>query len=163
MPADAFITLKGIDGESTDDKHQKWIEVLSYSWGVSQQASAVQSSSGGGTTQRADFQDFSFVKLKDSASPLLFLACAKGDHIDEVKFELCRAAGEEKLPYMKYTMTDVIVSSYNVGGGGGGEPTENLTLNYAKVELEYVKQDRAGGRGAGNVTAGWDLKANKKV
>ncbi|MCJ7600165.1 MAG: type VI secretion system tube protein Hcp, partial [Desulfobulbaceae bacterium] len=61
MPADDFLKIEGIDGESTDDKHKGWIEVLSYNWGVSQMASASASSSGGGTTQRADLQDLSIV------------------------------------------------------------------------------------------------------
>ena len=101
MAADNFLQIKGIKGESTDDKHKDWIEVLSYNWGVSQMASSTQSSSGGGAVQRADFQDLSIVKIMDSASPLLFLACATGDHIDEVVLELCRSGGD-KLKYMEY-------------------------------------------------------------
>ncbi len=162
MAADNFLTIKGIKGESTDDKHKDWIEVLSYNWGVSQMASATASSSGGGAVQRADFQDLSIVKLMDSASPLLFKACAMGDHIDEVKLELCRAGGD-KLKYMEYKLTDVIISSVSIGGGGGGEPTESLTFNYGKIHQTYTKQARKGGGAAGNVEAGWDLEMNKMV
>lgn len=164
MAQDDFIKFEGIDGESTDDKHPKWIEMLSYSVGVSQMASAVASSSGGATSQRASFSDFSFVKLVDSASPMLFLKCASGAHIDEVKVELCRAAGEEKLVYMKLTMKDVVISSYNLAGGSGsGEGTESISLNYGKIQKEYTKQKRAGGGAAGTVSAGWDLEKNKKI
>ena len=162
MPADSFLKIDGIKGESTDDKHKDWIEILSYNWGVSQMASASASTSGGGTSQRADFQDLSIVKTLDSASPLLFKACAKGDHISEVKIELCRAGGD-KLTYMEYTMNNVIISSVSTGGGGGGEPTESITLNYGKINLNYIKQAREGGGGAGNVPAGWDLEANKPI
>ena len=77
MPADNYLQITGIKGESTDDKHKDWIEILSFNWGVSQMASASQSTSGGGTSQRAAFQDLSIVKMMDSASPLLFKACAK--------------------------------------------------------------------------------------
>ncbi len=159
MPADDFLKIGDIKGESTDDKHKEWIEILSYNWGVSQMASASASSSGGGTTQRADLQDLSIVKLLDSATPLLFLACAKGEHIDEVKVELCRAGGD-KLTYMEYTMNNVIISSVSTGGGGGGEPTESVTFNYGKIKLNYIKQQRAGGGGGGNVPACWDLETN---
>ena len=159
MPADDFLKIGDIKGESTDDKHKEWIEILSYNWGVSQMASASASSSGGGTTQRADLQDLSIVKLLDSATPLLFLACAKGEHIDEVKIELCRAGGD-KLTYMEYIMNNVIISSVSTGGGGGGEPTESVTFNYGKIKLNYIKQQRKGGGGGGNVPACWDLEAN---
>lgn len=159
MPADDFLKIGDIKGESTDDKHKEWIEILSYNWGVSQMASASASSSGGGTTQRVDCQDMSIVKLLDTTTPLLFLACAKGDHIDEVKIELCRAGGD-KLTYMEYIMNNVVISSVSTGGGGGGEPTESVTFNYGKIKLNYIKQQRAGGGGGGNVPGCWDLEAN---
>jgi type VI secretion system Hcp family effector len=162
MPADNFLQIDGIKGESTDDKHKDWIEILSFSSGVSQMASGSASTSGGATTARADFQDFSIVKELDSASPNLALACADGRHIKEVKVELCRSGGD-KLKYMEYKMTNCIISSVSVGGGGGGLPTESVTFNFGKIEWNYIKQKRAGGAGGGNVAAGWDLEANKKV
>lgn len=162
MAADNFCKIDGIDGESTDDKHNKWIEVLSYSWGVSQMASASASSSGGGTTQRADFNDLTITKLLDSASPKLSIACAQGDHIKEVKLELCRAGGD-KLLYMEYKMSNVVISSVQQGGGGGSEPVETVTFNYGKIEWTYTKQKRADGSGGGNVPAGWNLETNAKV
>jgi len=162
MPFDAFLKIDGMPGESTDDKHKDWIEVLSYSWGASQLASATASSAGGATAERANFQDFSIVKTLDKASPKLALACADGTHIKEVTIELCRAGGD-KVKYMEYKMSDCIISSVSVGGGGGGEPTESLTFNYGKIEWTYVQQKRADGSGGGQVAAGWDLEKNKKV
>lgn len=165
MAQDGFLKIEGIDGESTDDKHKDWIEILSYNWGCSQQASASQSTSGGATTQRADFADFSIVKTMDKATPKLFLECAKGTHIPSVTLELCRAGGD-KLKFMEYKMTNVIISSVNVGGAGGaggGDSTESVTFNYGKIEQNYIQQKRADGTGGGNVPGGWDLQANKPV
>ena len=162
MAADNFLQIDGIKGESTDDAHKDWIEVLSFNSGVSQMASGSASTSGGGTTARADFQDFSIVKTMDSASPLIALACAEGRHIKEVKLELCRSGGDKVL-YMEYKMTNCIISSTSVGGGGGGEPTESVTFNFGKIEWTYTKQKRADGAGGGQIPAGWDLEANKKV
>ncbi len=33
MAVDYFLKIDGIAGESTDDKHKEWIDVLSFSWG----------------------------------------------------------------------------------------------------------------------------------
>jgi type VI secretion system secreted protein Hcp len=160
MAFDAYLKIDGIPGESTDDKHKDWIEVLSFSWGVSQPASRTASSAGGASHERADFQDFSVVKLLDKASPKLALQCANGKHIKAVTCELCRSGGD-KLKYMEYKMTDCIISSVSVGGGGGGEPTESLAINYGKIEWTYTQQKRADGSGGGQVAANWDLTTNK--
>ncbi len=162
MASDNFIKFAGIDGESTDDAHSGWIEMLSMSWGASQLASATQSSSGGATTQRADFQDFTFTKLMDSASPLLSKSCFGGEHIDTVDIELCRA-GTDKVVYMTYKLTNVIVSNVSISGGDEGEPIESVSINYGKIELSYTKQSRTGGGASGNVVAGWNLETNKAV
>jgi type VI secretion system secreted protein Hcp len=90
MPANAFLRIDGIKGESTDDRHREWIEILSFSWGCSQQAGASQVGSGGRSSGRTDFADLAIVKPLDAATPLLFKACAKGEHIKEVVGETIR-------------------------------------------------------------------------
>ncbi len=162
MAIDMFCKIDGIDGESTDDKHKNWIEILSYNWGVSQPVS-MASGTGGRTGGRADFQDFSVTKVIDKASPNLALHCANGKHIPKVVVELCLAT-EEKHTFMKYTMEDVVVSSVSPGGAaGGGEsrPLESVTFNYGKIEWEYTPIDQTGKKGAA-VKQGWDLEANKQ-
>jgi len=56
---DAFLKIEGVSAESTDVTQKDWIEVLSYSWGVSQPASGSASSGGGRSAERADFSEFS--------------------------------------------------------------------------------------------------------
>lgn len=163
MASDTFLQISDIKGESTDADHKDWIEVLSFNWGVSQMASGSASSSGGGSTQRADFQDLSIVKELDSSSPLLNKACWGGKHIGKVVLELNRAAGDKRQPYMKYEMENVIISSVSIGGGGGGVPTESVTFNYGRINTVYTKQARKGGGGAGEVPAGWSLEDNKHL
>lgn len=165
MAFDAFLKIDGIPGESTDDKHKDWIEVLSYSHGVNQRASGSASTAGGATAERADFGDFSIVKALDKASPKIFEACSTGKHITTVTVELCRAGGD-KVKYMEYKLSNCIVSSYRPGGSAqGGEtlPLEEVSFNYGKIELSYTQQKRADGSGGGQVAAGWDLEKNVKV
>ncbi|RLC20194.1 MAG: Hcp1 family type VI secretion system effector [Deltaproteobacteria bacterium] len=160
MASDTFLHIDGIKGESTDKDHKDQIEVLSFNWGVSQMASGTASSSGGGSTQRADFQDLSIVKELDSASPLLNKACWGGTHIGTVVLQLNRAAGDQRQKYMEYELTNVIISSVSIGGGGGGVPTESITFNYGKIKTVYTKQARKGGASGGEVPAAWDLEGN---
>ncbi len=162
---DAFLKVATVPGESTDDKHKEWIEVLSFSWGVSQPSAGARSSGGAASSQRADFNDFSIVKTLDKASPKLALACAGGEHINEVKLELCRAT-EDKLKYMEYKMSDVIVRSVRPGGaaqGGEALPLEEVSFNYGKIELIYTESDHQTGKAKGDIKTGWNLVENKKV
>jgi type VI secretion system secreted protein Hcp len=162
MPFDAFLKIDSIPGESTDDKHKDWIEILSYSSGVSQPASATRSTGGAASGGRVNVQDFSIVHAIDKASPKLFLSCCKGEHLKEVTVQLCKASGD-KLKYMEYKMTDVLVSSVRPGGdskGGGNLPPEEVAFNYGKIEITYTQTDQTG-KAKGDVKANWDLVANK--
>lgn len=163
MAFDCFLKVDGVPGESTDDKHKDWIELLSYSHGVSQPGSGSASSGGARSAERCDHQDFSIVHTLDKASPKLALYCCNGKHLKEVVMELCRATGD-KQKYMEYKLGDVIVSSVRPGGsaqGGEALPLEEVTFNYGKIEWTYTETDHKSGKAKGDVKANWDLTANK--
>jgi|SRR5512146_544450 len=159
MASDYFLKIDGIDGESTDDKHKGEIEVLSYSWGESQ--TGTHGSGGGGGAGKVSMSDFSFMMQANKSSPKLMLACATGDHIKTAKLTLRKAGGEQQ-EYMSITFSDVLVSSYNTGGGGGEIPNESITLNFGKVEFEY-KPQKPDGTLDSPIKTGYDLKLNKKL
>src|SRR5690348_12481208 len=126
MAFDAFIKIDGIPGESTDDKHKDWIEILSFDFGLEQPSSATDSSAGGGTTERVNVDDLNIGKHLDKASPKLDEACCTGKHIKDVTLELCRAGGD-KVKYMEIKMEQVVISKVHPGGnsqGSDGFPTE---------------------------------------
>lgn len=163
MAFDCFLKIDGVPGESTDHKHKEWIEILSYSHGVSQPGSGSASSGGARSAERVDHQDFSVVKVLDKASPKLNLYCCTGKHIGTVKMELCRATGD-KQKYMEYTMNDVIVSSVRPGGsaqGGEALPLEEVAFNYGKIEWVYTETDHKTGASKGDVKSNWSVVENK--
>ncbi len=163
MAFDAFLKVDGIEGESQDDKHKSWIEILSYSCGATQPVAGSRSSGGGASAERVNLQDFSVMKTLDKASPKLFFNCCNGKHLKEVKLELCRATGD-KQKYMEYKMSDVLVSSVRPGGSAhGGEtlPLEEVSFNYGKIEVIYTVTDQKTGAAKGDVKANWDAVANK--
>ncbi|MBI4203004.1 MAG: type VI secretion system tube protein Hcp [Chloroflexi bacterium] len=164
MAFDAFIKIGSIPGESTDQlKHKDWINILSYSFGVTQPSSAV-SSSAAGTAERASFSNFTVVKSLDKSTPLLMLACASGEHIPEVTIQFQKTDGAQQQ-YLEYKMTDVIISSVRPGGNAkGGEtlPLEEISFNFSKIEWKYSPQSSDGTLGSA-VAGGWDLGKNTKV
>ncbi len=157
---DYFLKLDGIDGESADSKHKGTIDVQSWSWGETQSGS--HEAGGGGGAGKVQMQDFHFVMKVNKASPKLMLACANGEHIKSALL-ICRRAGKEQQEYLTIKMSDLLCSSYQIGGSAGDViPSDQVSLNYAKIEFEYKEQKPDGSLG-GAVKAGYDLKANKKV
>jgi type VI secretion system secreted protein Hcp len=157
---DYFLKIDGIEGESTDDKHKKEIDVQSWSWGETN--GGTFATGGGGGAGKVQMQDFHFVMRTNKATPKLMLACASGEHIKSAVL-VCRKAGKEQQEYLKITLSDILVSSYQTGGSAGDVvPMDQIALNFAKVEFEY-KPQKADGTLDAPAKAGWDLKANKKV
>ena len=132
---DYFLKLDGVDGESTDDKHKGEIDVESFSWGVSQ--TGTHSVGGGGGAGKAQFHDFSFTKVISKASPVLFQACASGQHIKQAVFigETAGSTDRGGSQFLKYTFSDILVSSYQEGGSADGV-RDAAALKYASVKTE---------------------------
>lgn len=167
MAVDMFMKFDGIDGEVTDKEHENWIEVDSWSWGETQTGTKFRGAGGG--AGKVSMQDFHFVGKLDKSSPMLFQACATGEHIKKATLSLRSRPDDPTQPfrtiYMKYELTDCLISSYSVSGGGGGGggtdmPVENLSLNFAKIELNYSSQSSDGR--ASSSRGGWDVGENKK-
>lgn len=157
--SDYFLKIEGIDGESVDSKHKGEIELLSWSWAETQAGGNVGSGPGSG---RASLQDFIFTMKVNKASPKLMQACASGEVIKKAVL-VCRKAGaKDQQEYLKITFTDSLVSSYQTGGTGGTDiiPTDKVTLDFAKIEIEY-KEQKADGSLGGAVKGGWNIKENK--
>ncbi|MEG0244255.1 MAG: type VI secretion system tube protein Hcp [Pseudomonas sp.] len=164
MAFDAFIQLDGIKGESTDDKHKDWIEIHNYGFGASQSQSSTASSAGNLSSARVDIHNFTFTHNLDLASVKLFEYCCTGQHVPKVTVTLNRSGGD-KTKYMEYKMTDVLISSVSRGGDTQASedvPIECVTLAFGKLEMTYTKLG-IDGKAAGNASAGWDLKSNKKI
>ncbi len=161
MAVDFFLKLDDIKGEATDDKHKDEIEVESWSYGATQSGTA--SHGGGMGAGKVNINDFHFVMKVNNASPVLHLACCSGQHLKLATLTV-RKAGKEQQEYLKLKLTDVLVSSYQTGGhGGGGElPVDQISLNFSKIEYGYAKQKQDGTL-EGMTWKGWDQKANKLV
>jgi type VI secretion system secreted protein Hcp len=179
---EGYVQIADIPGESTDDKHKDWIEVLGLGHEIVQPVSSTKSSAGGASTGRTQHGNFVFTKLVDKASPKLNEAASNGKHLSKVKFEMCRAGGSQ-VKFYEITLEQVmvhkvqlhhgngsgptVVAGFTASGGSAdatgseGFPTETVHLNYGKIEWTYTQQKRADGSGGGNVTAKYDLTAGK--
>ena len=160
MAVDMFMKIGDLKGESKDFKHKEAIDVLAWSWGMSQ--SGTSHTGGGGGAGKVSIQDISVTKYVDKGSAALMMHCATGKHINNGMLYV-RKAGEKPLEYIKIKIEDILVSSVSTGGSGGEDRlTENVTLNFAKVKIDYKEQAKDGSAAA-TPSSGWDIEANVKL
>jgi len=158
--ADYFLKIEGIEGESADSKHANEIQLESWSFSERQAADFAEGKGGGAGKVR--MQDFHFTMKVNKASPKLFLACAQGEHIAKATLT-CRKAGKDQQEFLKVTLSNVLVSSYQSGGDANDiVPIDKVALTFAKIETEYKPQNEKGALGAA-VKAGYDVTTQKKV
>lgn len=149
-----------IQGEVTLNAYAGQIEILSFSHGIS--TSIVHGLNGRtGTTGAAKHQDFTVTKYLDLSSTAILDACDRGHAIPEATFTVAENESQVVNPYWIVTMKDVIITSVSVSGGGGGKPTETVTLNYTAIRWVYQTQTAS----AEPVTnsASWNLATNTPV
>jgi type VI secretion system secreted protein Hcp len=158
MASDIFAKLGDIKGESVDAKHKDEIEVLSFSWGLTN--SGATTAGGGGGAGKATFQDISIVHKIDNASPLLMRACATGAHLKEATITH-RKAGKDQQDYLIVKLNDIIITGVTDGDASGQGGSETISLAFAKIDLEYKAQKPDGSLDAG-IHFKFDLKANKE-
>ena len=138
MAVDMFLKLDGIKGEAKDSKHKETIDVLAWSWGMSQ--SGTFHAGGGGGAGKVNVQDISITKYVDKSTAALMMHLATGKHIKDGTLYV-RKAGEKPLEYIKITIDPVLVTAVSTGGSGGEDRlTENVTLNFGKFKVEYQEQ-----------------------
>lgn len=149
-------------GESTLEGFDKKIELLSYSWGVSNPVQPSPSNVGR-TTGRPNFSELVVAKKMDSTSAILADDCASAKNLGTVKMFLARqdeAAGEN-LIYMTYELSNSLISSVSVSGGGD-IPIESISFNYSAINWIYKAQKTEAGQ-AETIARGWDQATNKEA
>jgi type VI secretion system secreted protein Hcp len=143
MALNAYLKLDGIDGESQDKGHSGEIEILSFSWGVEQTISR-ESASGAGAG-KVTIKDITITKHVDKSSPMLMNACATGQHIKTAQLEVVGKSRSQSLDlFLK--LEDILVSSVQLHVNTDS-PMEVISLNFTKVEEDYVPLDKTGQAG----------------
>ena len=154
-----FLKLDGIAGESQDSTHKGEIDVLAWSWGMSQSGTThISSGSGAG---KASFQDISVTKWVDKSSVPLMQNIATGKLIAEATL-VVRKAGRLPVEYIKIIMKNVLVTSSSTGGAGGEDRlTENISLNFAEFCTEYVETSPLDGTAVKTHSFCYDIAAQQ--
>jgi type VI secretion system secreted protein Hcp len=157
---DYFLKIDGIQGESTSSKHKGEIEIQAWNWG--EHLSGAPAAGGGGGAGKVEMDAFHAMARTSMASPILFLKCAQGTHFKEAVLTAVRKKKGKPQTYLTIKLSDVIVTSYQIGAQELSTPVDTFDLEFSKIEVEYSPLKDDGSLGA-PVKAGWDVKANAPV
>lgn len=147
--ASIFLTINGIQGDSTDPLHPGAIEVLSMSHGISRTVSLSQ---GMVTTSPSSHGEIYFTKPTDKTTPLLYDAATHGGPISSAEIDFYTSSPTTTLFY-KIILSQVYVSEISTSGNTSGVPGESFTLFYEKITWSYIGVQR-------DYTASWDRTSN---
>lgn len=135
-----FLKYGSVKGETTQSAHKEWIEVHSLQFGVGR---GISSGVGGGSKREASAPSVSEIVLSktfDISSPLLLKEAIGGKAV-EAKIELTQTDNSGKhVAYQKYILTNTLISGYSISSGGD-RPSESLSLNFTKIDSEYLNID----------------------
>jgi type VI secretion system secreted protein Hcp len=149
------------EGETTDTwfSKKKALEVLSFTFGVSQAETTGSASTGAGAG-KAKFDEFSVEKSVDLSSVPLYNACTAGAHFPSVMLAI-RKAGGSNLLYVQYIFRMVFVTGINWSGGGGEEaPRETIKFKFGAMGIQYIQQKADGTEGT-KMNGLWSTATNK--
>ncbi len=141
MSLKGTLKIDDIAGESKSAEHEDEIDVYGVHWKVEQRSSSMKGS--GRTQSRADISCVKFYKEVDASSPYLALASMRGQHIPEIVFNARKDSGDAHLDYLKITMTDCIVSFYEMENTGDDEVQvirESICISCESINMLYTLQ-----------------------
>lgn len=152
------LSSASINGECQLADYNNMIELLSFSHGVAQQITGDQSNTKR-TSGKPNHQDFTVTKYHDLSSCQLINYCNQAKNIPTAKIVVGQNDNGKVTKILIYELTNALISSVSVGGGGGGKPQETVTFNYTKISWTYAAQ-KSDVTDAGNVSAEWNLTTN---
>jgi type VI secretion system secreted protein Hcp len=158
MAVNAYLFIEGVEGPSTSK--EKHIDVLSFSWGVSQTAVYGAGASGKeAKAGRADFSNLTIMKVLDKTTPLLCDHCASGDILKKVYILYDKPVGTEQQDYFRIWLKDALVTSVQLSGSNEN-PTESVSFAFQGVEIGY-KAEKDDGTLDAALCKGYDLETLK--
>ena len=157
----AWIRLSGIEGEATKRGHERWIQVLGFSWGLAAGQTGAREA-----VARPVFQNLIIEKYLDKSSPHLAAAAAEGRVIPEAELVFYGPAGTSSPPLGTVKLANVQVAEVHterLDVASTERPIETIGLRFGTIEWLYNEIDPVSGQARTTATNGWDVEANRPM
>lgn len=168
VSAAGYLKYEGIDGESKDDGHKEWIEILSFNFTahkprVERNPSAI----GGLFNDRVGpvIEDMVFTMEIDKATPIIQEKCLKGEVIPKLELEMTATYGGTRSTYLRYELTNVMITSFSINASGNdeaGPPTVVVGNNFEEIKVTYTEYNCDSGVSKGNVETEFKVEKGER-
>lgn len=155
MAVNAYLFIDGVQGPSTSRTDH--IDILSFSWGVSNTSTYGAGASGKeAKAGRADFSNLSIMKVLDKTSPLLTDHCSTGNILGKVYILYDKPVGDKQQAYFRVWLKDALITSVQLSGSNEN-PTESVSFAFQGVEIAYAPEKDDGSLDAA-IRKGYNLE-----
>ncbi|MGD8699615.1 MAG: type VI secretion system tube protein Hcp [Gemmatimonadales bacterium] len=157
----AWIRIGGIEGEATKRGHERWIQVLGFSWGL-----AAGQTGGRNAAARPTFHPLTIEKYLDKSSPHLAAASAEGRVIPEAELVFYGPAGTSSPPLGIVRLTNVQVAEVRaerLDAASTERPIEVVGLRFGTIEWQYNEIDPVSRQTRSTAKTGWNAEANRAM
>lgn len=156
-----YMKLGSVAGSVTEEGHKGWIELNSFQFGVGRGISSPTGAQKDRDASAPSFSEITVTKQQDESSLGLVEAGWGGSEAVDVEIHFVRTENKKLDTYLKFKLTDVLVSGYSMSSGGD-RPSESLSLNYAKIEYAQDTFD-VKNKSKANKSTTYDLAAGKQT
>ncbi len=151
-----YMKIPGIDGDISAQDHEEWIQLSHLNFSTKRSLSIEPGRITDRESTRPSISELEIIKKMDKTSPLLFSESCTGKAKAEVKIDICQT-GSSLVPYMQYSLRNVIVSGYRVNADDEFYPTETINLSFDRIEMRYTPFDELN-QAQSPIPAAYDLK-----
>jgi type VI secretion system secreted protein Hcp len=129
-----YMKYGSIQGSVTEAGHKGWIELNSFQWGVGRSISSPTGNTADREASSPSVSEITVTKLNDVSSVYLVQESLGGEAVEvDIEFTQTSTTGGTQRVYLKYKLTNTLISGYSTSAGGAERPAETLSLNFTEV------------------------------
>lgn len=134
-----YLQMDGIQGDATQQNHQKWTDIKSLDWGVTRSMNTLAGATANREGSEPSVREVTLTKTSDSSSVKLFSQACTGRTGVNAKIHFV-TSGDPGDTYLEFNLTNALISSYLIRSTND-RPEEQIVLNFTKVEMKYTPYD----------------------
>ena len=148
MAFSCYMRISGVVGESSDEQHRQWIELIGYHHNIKREYDVLDSSN---VRRDRRHSPFTVQKRVDNASPILMRSLCEG-RTHDITLHICRAQSDGSVqPYLYYEFKECVLLSIDYAASESTDlPMEKIVFGYKEIRYQYDWWDHATGRMQGS-------------